>query len=219
MGWGARNWYLGTAISYANLDEAINPLTRLNDALGRMTNVQIVIDVPDKLRNGMDFLSEGGHLGNALTGLGLLVNGVEVIDGLSETWSEGRSVDVLDVLNPFGSVDDGTYKIRHGLASAALTGLGLVAGTALAPVVVTAGVVAFVSDVTGSWQESFWVWWDDLDVTGERLQGSAWSNSQDPNQKLGVNGYGDAHYVSRGTRLTYRIDSKTIRLPRRPPRW
>ncbi|RLA20714.1 MAG: hypothetical protein DRQ56_02495, partial [Gammaproteobacteria bacterium] len=62
------------------------------------------------------------------------------------------------------------------------------------------------SDNTGGLQESFWIWWDDLDVTGERLQGSAFSGSRDPNQKLGVAGYGAGNYVPPDTLLTYRID-------------
>ncbi|MEZ5278482.1 MAG: hypothetical protein R3F07_19020 [Opitutaceae bacterium] len=64
-----------------------------------------------------------------------------------------------------------------------------------------------ISDLTGrSWQEAFWIWKDGLDVTGESLQGPAWAGSQDPNQKLGVAGYGQANYVSGDRLLVYRID-------------
>ncbi|NBD38449.1 MAG: hypothetical protein GVY10_07770 [Verrucomicrobia bacterium] len=186
-----------------------------NRGLGNLTNIRVVItDVPDFLSDGLDFLGSNDAFGNTLNGLSLLTSGVEVIDGISQTWEEGRSVDMVDVINPFGSLDDGTNKIRHGIATAALTGAGMLLGTTAAvasfPVAATvagvASIAAFISDNTGGWQEEFWIWWDDLDVTGERIRGSAMIGSRDPNQKLGVNGFGEANYVAPDALLAYRID-------------
>ncbi|HKJ89489.1 MAG TPA: hypothetical protein VJ960_00025, partial [Oceanipulchritudo sp.] len=186
-----------------------------NEGLGHLTNIRVVItDVPDFLSDGMDFLANNNTLGNTLNGLSLISSGVEVIDGISLTWEGNRSVDIVDVINPFGSLDDGTDKIRHGIATAALTGAGMLLGTTAAiatfPVAATAvgvaSIAAFISDNTGGWQEEFWIWWDDLDVTGERLQGSAMIGSLDPNQKLGIRGFGEANYVAPDALLAYRID-------------
>lgn len=186
-----------------------------NGALGHLTNIRVVItDVPDFLSDGFDFLANNNTLGNTLNGLSLISSGVEVIDGISLTWEGNRSVDIVDVINPFGSLDDGTDKIRHGIATAALTGAGMLLGTTAAvasfPVAATvagvASVAAFISDNTGGWQEEFWIWWDDLDVTGQRLQGSAMIGSRDPNQKLGIKGFGEANYVAPDALLAYRID-------------
>jgi len=192
--------YAGFGLSFGNLGD-------LNQYLGRATNLRVVVEgAPQWFQRSAEWLGGDGPK-NVLGIFGHITNGIKVIDGLSDTWSENRSVDILDVLNPFGSTNRGEAKIRDGLASTALTFLGAAAlGTAAAPVATAAGIIAFVSGATGGLQEDFWIWWDDLDVTGERLRGSAMSGSTDPNQKLGISGYGEENYVSGDTVLTYRID-------------
>lgn len=147
-------------------------------------------------------------MGNVLGGVSLIFSGFEIVSGINETWSKGEEVDLWDVANfATGSTEGGNHKVRHGLASGVLTLLGMAAvGTVAAPVAAAAGIVAFISDNTIGLQEELYIWLTGLDVTGETLRGSRMSGSQDPNQKLGVSGYGEKNYVSAETVLTYRID-------------
>ncbi|MEZ5278483.1 MAG: right-handed parallel beta-helix repeat-containing protein [Opitutaceae bacterium] len=106
-------------------------LNSVADGLGDLFSVEVVImDPPDFVTKWGGEVFEvltGDRLGNVLNGFGLVFSGFEVITGISETWSDNRSIDMNDVLNPFGSTDGGTMKIRHGLATGAMTLLGMAA--------------------------------------------------------------------------------------------
>ncbi|MCB1120520.1 MAG: hypothetical protein KJT03_03145 [Verrucomicrobiae bacterium] len=178
------------------------------DGLARAANTVVVItDIPKPVLEGIEFLT-GDNLGNVLGGFSLAFSGFEIASGVHETWSNGESVDLWEVANfATGSTEGGTQKIRHGMATGALTLLGMAAvGTAAAPVAAAAGIVAFISDNTIGLQEELYIWLTGLDVTGETLRGSRMSGSRDPNQKLGVSGYGPENYVAVDRRLTYRVD-------------
>jgi YD repeat-containing protein len=204
------NWYYGFGVSVAAIPNAINTV---NDALKAFGPFHFVVEGGGTWgRKGLDFFAKSPGLARGLGALSVIVGGVEAIDGISETWEQGNSVDVKDVLNFWsGSTSGPSSKIRHGLASASLAGIGLAlvgapALTVAAPVAAVAAVAALISDNTASLQESFWIWWDGLDVTGETIRGTRMSGSGDPNQKLGIKGYGEENYVAADTPLTYRID-------------
>ena len=208
VGTPLRNSWVGFGLGLAGMG---GPLSDINDAAGTLSNIVVVIEDAPQWFSSLVKGATNSNLSTGLTGLSLLGNGIELIDGLSETWSENKPIDVGGVIAFWRDTDESTDKIRHSLASATLTVGGLaVAGTALAPVIAPAlaiaGIAAFISDNTKGLQEDFWIWYDDLDVTGERLQGSAFSGSKDPNQKLGISGFGANNYVSADTLLTYRID-------------
>ncbi|MEX0321331.1 MAG: right-handed parallel beta-helix repeat-containing protein [Puniceicoccaceae bacterium] len=174
----------------------------------------VVTGTPDLVKKSLDFLGKSDGLSYGLGIFGVFSGGLEGLEGVRDTWRQGRSLDGWDILNPFGSVDDGTYKTRHGFANAALAGLGMLVtymGGAAAlpvagPVAAAAAVGAYISDNTMEWQIAFWGWFDGLKGTDERYEGSSASRSKDPNQKLGINGYGENNYVPADTLLTYRID-------------
>ncbi len=85
-----------------------------------------------------------------------------------------------------------------------------VAATTSIPVIglgVAAAVIALdYAGKDGGLMESYWIWYYDLDVTGYRLISES-AQSEDPNQKLGPGGYGDANFVAPGGFLLRRRDA------------
>ncbi len=152
-----------------------------------------------EIAKGTDYVSDlkwFGRANTALTGLSYLAGTIETVQGYQE--------------------NDG-YKMSHGIGSIGATALGgwmtsaggvAILGTAALPVSVGLGAAVLILDYgarDGGWMEDFWIWWDDLDVKGDRIKTKP-SQSKDPNEKYGPAGQGDAHYVSPSKTLSYRVD-------------
>jgi YD repeat-containing protein len=110
--------------------------------------------------------------------------------------------------------------LSHGVGTVAATGLATwlggwataagvtLFGVAAAPVGAALGATVLVLDVgtnTGLFGELMYQFWYKEDLRGDRLKTKT-AQSQDPNQKLGPAGYGDAHFVAPEALLPYRVD-------------
>jgi YD repeat-containing protein len=175
-------------------------------------------DAPGWVNKGCDvFIRNSDAIGNTCNVISIVTAGIDIIDGVSTRYREGAPVNgwtFVDAVNPFGSVDEGTHKIRKGLYELTVTGTSLVVSSVppLAAAVAVVAVGKFAIENVIPW-EGFCHRFYGTYSTEERLAGPRFKRSsvfvrvsRDPNGKLGPAGYGEPRWIAGDRIFPYRID-------------